>query len=166
MGKSRNNVMTDYILSMEERIKKEPVMAVINSSEFFSEEDNITKYIIVQNTPENVEKFKNYIDNDDITHNVKVYYNDPDDYEFIMDGIFARAELKKERERQARLENPRVWRGVKDIETKEELMEYLVNHWYSTNNSRIWEYSSDLEVAEKELEVTNEELNKKIKEFL
>ena len=34
MEKSRNNVMTDYILSMEERIKREPVMAVINSAEF------------------------------------------------------------------------------------------------------------------------------------
>ena len=74
--------------------------------------------------------------------------------------------MKKERQRQARLDNPRVWQDVKDIETKEQLIEYFMDYWYSTNDSNIWEYSSDLEVAEKELEVTNEELNKKIKELL
>lgn len=165
MEKSRNNVMTDYILSMEERIKREPVMTIIESSEFFEKEDSILMYIIVQNTPENVEKFKDYVGNKDIPHNVKVYYNAPDDYEFIMDGILARAELKKERERQARLDNPRVWEEVKNIESKDELFDYLLEYWYYTNGGNVDEYSEDFEIDNKELELTYEALKNKRKLF-
>ena len=72
----------------------------------------------------------------------------------------------KKRERQERLENPKVWQEVKDIETKDELVEYLMDYWYKTNHANIWEYSSDLEVDDKELTETAKELDKKIKEFL
>lgn len=166
MENNEKNIMTDYILSMEERIEREPVMTIIESSKFFEKKDDVIMYIIVQNTPENIKKFNDYIHNQEIPHNVKVYYNDPEDYEFIVDGLSARVKLKKERERQARLDNPRVWQEVKDIETKEQLIEYFMDYWYSTNHSDIWEYSSDIEVADKRLTVTAKELDRKIKEFL
>lgn len=166
MENTRGNVMIDYISSMEERLDKEPIITVIESAKFFEKEDNILMYIIVQDTPENVKKFNDYVDNQDTPHNVKVYYNDPDDYDFIIDGLLARAELKKQRKRQEALDNPQVWQKVKDIETKEQLVEYLIDHWRSTNRANIWEYSSDSEVDDKEFEETAKELDKKIKELL
>ena len=63
-------------------------------------------------------------------------------------------------------EYSKIYSEVKDIETKEQLIEYLVDHWYTANHADIWEYSSDLEVDDKELTVTAKELDKKIKEFL
>lgn len=166
MENTTNNIMTDYISGINERMEREPVMTIIESSKFFEKEDNILMYIIVQNTTENVKKFNDYVGNADAPDNVKIYYNDPGEYEFIVDGLSARVKLKKERQRQERLNNPQVWQEVKDIETKEQLIEYLMDYWYSTNHSDIWEYSSDLEVHDIELTETAKELDKKIKEFL
>ena len=64
------------------------------------------------------------------------------------------------------LENPKVWQEVKDIETKEQLIEYLMDYWYTTNHADIWEYSSNLEVDDKELTETVKELDYKINKFL
>lgn len=166
MENTENNIMTDYISSINERLEREPMMTIIESSKFFDKKDDIIMYIIVQNTPENIKKFNDYVGNADTPHNVKVYYNDPDDYDFIIDGLLARAELKKQRKRQEALDNPQVWQNVKDIGTKDELIEYLIGYWRSTNRANIWEYSSDSEVDDKEFEVTAKELDKKIKEFL
>lgn len=166
MENNGKNIMTDYISSINEQIERQPMMTIIESSNFFEKKDDITMYIIVQNTPENIKKFNDYIGNADAPDNVKIYYNDPGEYEFIVDGLSARVKLKKERQRQERLNNPKVWQGVKDIETKEQLIGYLMDYWYSTNDSNIWEYSSDLEVADKRLTVTAKELDRKIKEFL
>ena len=154
------NVFEDYIKTETERMARQPEMMKSNDYRYGH------RFIIVKDEPKNIEKFNNLIKDANLPDDVTIYYNEPYYYDLIEDGLHTRAKIKRERERQARLDNPRVWRGVEDIKTKEELIEYLVDHWYSTHNSRIWEYSSDLEVAEKELEVTNEELNKKIKEFL
>ena len=154
------NVFEEHLNREAERVLKQPEMMKSNDYRYGH------RFIIVKDEPKNIEKFNNLIKDANLPDDVTIYYNEPYYYDLIEDGLRTRAKIKKERERQARLDNPRVWRGVEDIKTKEELIEYLVDHWYSTHNSRIWEYSSDLEVAEKELEVTNEELNKKIKEFL
>ena len=154
------NVFEDYIKTETERMARQPEVMKSNNYRYGH------RFIIVKDEPKNIEKFNNLIKDANLPDDVTIYYNEPYYYDLIEDGLHTRAKIKRERERQARLDNPRVWRGVEDIKTKEELIEYLVDHWYSTHNSRIWEYSSDLEVAEKELEVTNEELNKKIKEFL
>ena len=161
MENNGKNIMDDYIKMQTKIMNERPEMAM------FRDETVDLAYILVRDTPENVEKFQNYIKKyNEVPDNVLIFFNEPYYYELAIDGYQTRYRIKEEKERQERLDNPRVWRGVEDIKTKEELIEYLVDHWYSTHNSRIWEYSSDLEVAEKELEVTNEELNKKIKDFL
>lgn len=155
------NIFEDYIKRETERAAMQAEMAM------FKDESVEQTYILVKDEPDNIERFNKKMElYGGIPEHVTVFYNEPEYYDLIIDGYQTRYRIKKEKERQQALENPRVWRGVEDIKTKEELIEYLVDHWYSTHNSRIWEYSSDLEVAEKELEVTNEELNKKIKEFL
>ena len=151
------NVFEDYIKTETERMKETPDM-IINPTD---------RWVVLEESSDNIEKFYLYMSKRNISlEDVKIYYNDTETYFKISEGIKLRNELEKERERQEALENPRVWQEVKDIETKEQLIEYLVDHWYTTNYSNIWEYSSDLEVDDKELTETAKELDKKIKDFL
>lgn len=154
------NVFEDYIKRETERIAKQPEMMKSNDYRYGH------RFIIVKDEPKNIEKFNNFIKDINLPDDVTIYYNKPYYYDLIEDGIHTRAKIKKERERQKALENPQIWKEVKDIETKEQLVEYLMDCWYTTNHANIWEYSSDLEVDNKELTETAKELDKKIKEFL
>ena len=151
------NVFEDYIKRETERMKETPDM-IINPTD---------RWVVLEESSDNIEKFYLYMSKRNISlEDVKIYYNDTETYFKISEGIKLRNELEKERERQEALENPKVWQEVKDIETKEQLIEYLVDHWYTTKHGNIWEYSSDIEVADKRLTVTAKELDRKIKEFL
>ena len=154
------SVFEDYIKQETERMAKQPEMMKSNDYRYGH------RFIIVKDEPKNIEKFNNLIKDAKLPDDVTIYYNEPYYYDLIEDGVHTRAKIKKERERQERLENPKVWQEVKDIETKDELVEYLMDYWYKTNHANIWEYSSDLEVDDKELTETVKELDKKIKDFL
>ena len=151
------NVFEDYIKTETERMKETPDM-IINPTD---------RWVVLEESSDNIEKFYLYMSKRNISlEDVRIYYNDTETYFKISEGIKLRNELEKERERQQALENPKVWQDVKDIETKDELVEYLMDYWYTTNNANIWEYSSDLEVDDKELTETAKELDRKIKELL
>ena len=151
------SVFEDYIKTETERMKETPDM-IINPTD---------RWVVLEESSDNIEKFYLYMSKRNISlEDVRIYYNDTETYFKISEGIKLRNELEKERERRQALENPKVWQEVKDIETKEQLIEYLMHYWYTTKHGNIWEYSSDIEVADKRLEVTAEELNKKIKELL
>ena len=154
------NVFEDYIKRETERMAKQPEMMKSNDYRYGH------RFIIVKDEPKNIEKFNNFIKDINLPDDVTIYYNEPYYYDLIEDGVHTRAKIERERERQQALENPKVWQEVKDIETKEQLIEYLMDYWYTTNHANIWEYSSDLEVDDKELTETAKELDKKIKEFL
>ena len=151
------NVFGDYIKRETERMKETPDM-IINPTD---------RWVVLEESSDNIEKFYLYMSKRNISlEDVKIYYNDTETYFKISEGIKLRNELEKERKRQQALENPKVWQEVKEIETKEQLIEYLVDHWYTSKHGNIWEYSSDIEVADKRLTVTAKELDRKIKEFL
>ena len=151
------NVFEDYIKQETERMKETPNM-IVNPTD---------RWVILEESSDNIEKFYLYMSKRNISlEDVRIYYNDTETYFKISEGIKLRNELEKERERQEALENPKVWQEVEDIETKEQLIEYLVDHWYTSKHGNIWEYSSDIEVADKRLTVTAKELDRKIKEFL
>lgn len=155
------NVFEDYIKRETERMAMQAEMAI------FKDESAEQEYILVKDDPDNIKRFNKKMEfYGGIPEHVIVFYNEPEYYDLIIDGYQTRYRIKKEKERQERLENPKVWQDVKDIETKEQLIEYLVDHWYTSKLGNIWEYSSDLEVDDKELTVTAKELDKKIKEFL
>ena len=154
------NVFEDYIKTETERMARHPEVMKSNDYRYGH------RFIIVKDEPKNIEKFNNLIKDANLPDDVTIYYNEPYYYDLIEDGLRTRAKIKKERERQQALENPKVWQEVKDIDTKERLIEYLVDHWYTSKLGNIWEYSSDIEVADKRLTVTAKELDKKIKEFL
>ena len=151
------NVFEDYIKRETERMKETPNM-IVNPTD---------RWVILEESSDNIEKFYLYMSKRNISlEDVRIYYNDTETYFKISEGIKLRNELEKERKRQQALENPKVWQEVKEIETKEQLIEYLVDHWYTSKHGNIWEYSSDIEVADKRLTVTAKELDRKIKEFL
>ena len=154
------NVFEEYLNREAERVLKQPEMMKSNDYRYGH------RFIIVKDEPKNIEKFNNLIKDANLPDDVTIYYNEPYYYDLIEDGLHTRAKIKKERERQEALENPKVWQDVKDIETKEQLIEYLVDHWHTSKLGNIWEHSSDIEVDDKELTVTAKELDKKIKEFL
>ena len=151
------NVFEDYIKRETERMKETPDM-IINPTD---------RWVVLEESSDNIEKFYLYMSKRNISlEDVRIYYNDTETYFKISEGIKLRNELEKERKRQKALENPQIWEEVRGIETKEQLIKYLMDYWYTTNHSNIWEYSSDFEVDDKELTVTAKELDKKIKEFL
>ena len=151
------NVFGDYIKRETERMKETPNM-IVNPTD---------RWVILEESSDNIEKFYLYMSKLKISlEGVRVYCNDTETYFKIQEGIELRGKLEKERKRQEALKNPKVWQEVEDIETKEQLIEYLVDHWHTSKLGNIWEYSSDEEVAEKRLEVTAEELDRKIKELL
>ena len=154
------NVFEEYLNREAERVLKQPEMMKSNDYRYGH------RFIIVKDEPKNIEKFNNLIKDANLPDDVTIYYNEPYYYDLIEDGLHTRAKIKKERERQEALENPKVWQDVKDIETKEQLIEYLVEHWYTSKLGNIWEHSSDTEVSDKRLTVTAKELDRKIKEFL
>ena len=155
------NVFENYIKLETERMAMQAEMAM------FKDESAEQEYILVKDEPDNIKRFNKKMEFcGGIPEHVTVFYNEPEYYDLIIDGYQARYRIKKERERQQALENPKVWQEVEDIETKEQLIEYLMDCWYTTNHANIWEYSSDLEVDDKELTETAKELDRKIKEFL
>ena len=154
------NVFEDYIKQETERMARQPEVMKSNDYRYGY------RFIIVRDEPKNIEKFNNLIKDANLPDDVTIYYNEPYYYDLIEDGVHTRAKIERERKRQEALDNPKVWQEVKDIGTKEQLIEYLIDYWYSTNHANIWEYSSDLELDDKELTETAKELDKKIKEFL
>ena len=154
------NVFEQYIKLETEKMARQPEVMKSNDYRYGH------RFIIVKDEPKNIEKFNNLIKDTNLPDDVTIYYNEPYYYDLIEDGVHTRAKIERERKRQQALENPKVWQEVKDIETKEQLIEYLMDYWYTTNHSNIWEYSSDLEVDDKELTETTKELDRKTKELL
>ena len=150
------NVFEDYIKRETERMKETPNM-IVNPTD---------RWVILEESSDNIEKFYLYMSKRNISlEDVKIYYNDTETYFKIQEGIELRGKLEKERKRQERLENPQIWKEVKDIESKDELLDYLLEYWYYANSGNVYEYSEDFEIDNKELELTYSAL-KNMKESL
>ena len=154
------NVFEHYIKLETEKMARQPEVMKSNDYRYGY------RFIIVRDEPKNIEKFNNLTKDANFPDDVTIYYNEPYYYDLIEDGVHTRAKIEEEKERQERLENPQIWKEVEEIETKDALIEYLMDYWYTTNHSNIWEYSSDLEVDDKELTETTNELDRKTKELL
>ena len=147
------NVFEDYIKRETERMAMQAEMAI------FKDESAEQEYILVKDEPDNIERFNKKMEfYGGIPEHVIVFYNEPEYYDLIIDGYQTRYRIKKEKERQERLENPQIWKEVRDIESKDEFLDYLLEYWYYTNNGDIHEYSEDFEIDSKELELTHSAL--------
>lgn len=147
------NVFEDYIKRETERMAMQVEMAM------FKDESAEQEYILVKDEPDNIKRFNKKIEfYGGIPEHVTVFYNEPEYYDLIIDGYQTRYKIKKEKERQERLENPQIWKEVRGIESKDEFLDYLLEYWYYTNNGDIHEYSEDFEIDSKELELTHSAL--------
>ena len=152
--------MDDYIKMQTKMMNEQPEMAM------FKDKTADLTYILVSDTPENVEKFRKYLKKYNITSvpdNILIFYNEPYYYELAIDGFQTRYRIKEERERQEMLNNPQV---NLDINNKEELIEYLISEVVSNEQSMIWEYSRDTELDEVKLKAKEKELRKLVDKFL
>lgn len=128
---------------------------------------NITDgYIIVEDTVENVKKFETLIewskdilyDNENPYIKCKVFYNTPEEFNMIWEGIALRAELTAKRKQEELMANPPISKDIKEIDNLKGLVQYLIKERNSNIDAINYEYSTDelddaiLEAEQKELQ--------------
>ena len=152
------NVSEDYVKRETERIAKQPEMMRSNDYRHGH------RFIIVKDEPKNIEKFNNFIKDVNLPDDVTIYYNEPYYYDLIEDGLLTRSKIKKEKERQEKINNPEV---DLDINSKEELIEYLINEVISNEEILIHEFSTeDYEVDQAEIKAHEKELRRLTNKYL
>ncbi len=141
-----------------ERLEERPIM-MINPDE---------RYIILYDTEENIQKFKNCAKdaNQEFLDQFKYYYNTPDDYLKILEGVELRSKLKAERERQCKLKHPPISERIKNISNSDELIEYLLSERYAAEFDLIYERAMDTEVDEAILNAEQEELKRLANKYI
>lgn len=119
--------------------------------------ENKKGWIVVKDIPENIELFNKRFKDVKIPDSVIIYYNEPYYYDLIVDGFDTRNRIEEEKQRQERINNPKI---DLDINSKEELIEYLISEVISNEQSMIWEYSRDTELDEVKLKAKEKELRR------
>lgn len=123
------------------------------------------EYIIVEDTKENVKKFETFLewskdilnDSENPYINCKVFYNTPEEFNKIWEGISLRAELKAKRKQEELMANPPISEDIKELSNLKELVDYLIEERKYNVGTLNDEYSTDklddyiLEAEQKEL---------------
>lgn len=152
------NVFEDYIKRETERMAMQAEMMRSNDYRYGH------RFIIVKDEPKNIEKFNNLIKDANLPDDITIYYNEPYYYDLIEDGVHTAAKIKKEKERQEKINNPEV---DLDINSKEELIEYLINEVISNEEILIHEFSTeDYEVDQAEIKAHEKELRRLTNKYL
>lgn len=126
------------------------------------------RYIILYDTEDNIQKFKNCTkdSNQEFLDQFKYYYNTPEDFWKIWEGIKLSSELNAERERQHKLENPPISEEIKNISNKDELIEYLLSERYAAEFDLLYERAMDMELDEAILNAEQEELKRLANKYI
>lgn len=160
------NQFIDY-LGIEEDIMEEygNIFSRIPNPDFIAwlDHKNEKGWVVVKDTPENIELFNKRFKDVEIPDSVAIYYNEPYYYDLIVDGFDTRNRIEEEKKRQERINNPEI---DLDINSKEELIEYLVSELLSNEETLMWEYSTDFDVSEAELKAKGKELKRLVNKYL
>ena len=153
------NVFEDYIKRETERMAMQAEMAI------FKDESAEQEYILVKDDPDNIKRFNKKMEfYGGIPEHVIVFYNEPEYYDLIIDGYQTRYRIKKEKERQDKINNPKVDLG---INSKEELVEYLINENIKNEEVVRDEFGTeDYEVDKAELNAKRKKLNRLVDKYL
>lgn len=124
-------------------------------------------YIIVEDTEENIKKFKTFIewskdilyDNENPYIKCKVFYNTPEEFYKIWEGISLRAELSAKRKQEELKANPPISEDIKELSNLKELVEYLIKERKYNVGALNVEYSTD-DLDDVILEAEQKELNR------
>ena len=143
--------MERYNESEREKMERTPTM-------MFNKDEH---WIIVESSKENLNKFNNLVESTPmgkVPNNYLIYYNTPDEYAKILEGVNLRAELTEMRERERNLNNPPINEEILNIESIYGLVKFLIDERYSNELDLIHEYSTDEDVEMARLEAEQDKL--------
>ena len=149
-----DSVFEEYASRQANQMRKTPNM-IINKTQ---------KWIVVEDSLENIEKFNNIMKEYNVSlDEFRIYKNDYETFMKILEGIDLRNLLDEERKRQAELDNPTV---ELDVNSKDELIDYMLNELYSLRESLIYEFSTDMELDEVRLNAKHLKLLELVEKYL
>ncbi|WP_347130039.1 hypothetical protein [Staphylococcus hominis] len=132
---------------MFERIK-EPIM--------FAKQNE--KWVVVLDEPENRKLFEEkYSNNND---EWKIYFKPHDEFYKSLEIEMEKAEQEVQAAREKEIKNPDINEDIKRINSKESLVDYLLEEYYRSSEIIIDEFSTDAEVSEAKLKANYNELLK------
>lgn len=132
---------------MFERIK-EPIMFTKQNEE----------WVVVLDEPENRKLFEEkYSNNND---DWKIYYKPHDEFYKSLEIEKEKAEQEVQAVREKEIKNPDINEDIKRINSKENLVDYLLKEYYRNSEILIDEFSTDAEVSEAKLKANYNELLK------
>lgn len=149
-----DSVFEEYASRQANQMRRMPNM-IINKTQ---------KWIIVEDSLENIEKFNNIMKEYNVSlDEFRIYKNDYETFMKILEGIELRNLLDEERKRQEELENPSV---ELNINSKDELIDYMLSELYSLRESLIYEFSTDMELDEVKLNAKHLKLLELVEKYL
>ena len=149
-----DSVFEEHVSRQVEQMRKTPYMII----------DKAKRWIVVEDSPKNIEKFNNIMKEYNISlDDFRVYKNDFETFMKIWEGIDLRNLLEEERKRQAELENPII---ELDINNKDELINYMLEEIYDLRKSLIYEFSTDTELDEVRLNARQTKLLELVEKYL
>lgn len=116
------------------------------------------KWVAVLDEPENRKLFEEkYSNNND---EWKIYYKPHDEFYKSLEIEMEKAEQEVQAAREKEIKNPDINEDIKRINSKESLVDYLLEEYYRNSEILIDEFSTDAEVSESKLKANYNELLK------
>ena len=132
---------------MFERIK-EPIMFAKQNEE----------WVVVLDEPENRKLFEEKYSNNNSEW--EIYYKPHDEFYKSLEIEKEKAEQEVQATREEEIKNPDINEDIKCINSKENLVDYLLKEYYRNSEILIDEFSTDSEVSEAKLKANYNELLK------
>lgn len=116
------------------------------------------KWVVVLDEPENRKLFEEkYSNNND---EWKIFYKPHDEFYKSLKIEMEKAEQEVQAAREKEIKNPDINEDIKRINSKESLVDYLLEEYYRSSEIIIDEFSTDAEVSEAKLKANYNELLK------
>lgn len=116
------------------------------------------KWVVVLDEPENRKLFEEkYSNNND---EWKIYFKPHDEFYKSLEIEKEKAEQEVQAAREKEIKNPDINEDIKRINSKESLVDYLLEEYYRSSEIIIDEFSTDAEVSEAKLKANYNELLK------
>lgn len=116
------------------------------------------KWVVVLDEPENRKLFEEKYSNNN--EEWKIYFKPHDEFYKSLKIEKEKAEQEEQAVREKKIKNPNIEEDIKRINSKESLVDYLLNEYYHSSEIIIDEFSSDAEVSEAKLKANYNELLK------
>lgn len=116
------------------------------------------KWVVVLDEPENRKLFEEKYSNNN--NEWKIYFKPHDEFYKSLEIEKEKAEQEVRATREKEIKNPDINEDIKCINSKESLVDYLLEEYYRSSEIIIDEFSTDAEVSEAKLKANYNELLK------